>query len=626
MKLSYLYEKNACTRDAQDTVFCDNYDVIICGLGTAGSIAAALLAEKGYSVLGLEAFNCAGGISSAGGIEIHYFGLPGGRGHALALEADRRAAELPVPLADGRRITLEDILLERGVKVCYGSAAVGVYMEGNRAVGVRAAMPEGVRAFGCRMLFDCTAEGHVARMAGCRGHFGRTSDGLAQPFTSVVSMTFGGTVGYINLDTGRLDPRDGRAMSAAVINGRATERPEYPWMRKVIRPMPLPGIREGWRLAAAEMLTAEDFFAGRYTAEPGYYSYSDIDKHGEDVAFESELRGDWKVGANVGAWNFSVSVPWKVIVPEWVDGLAVVCRAVGVDREMASCVRMLPDMYKLAEIASEAADIALSRGCRLRDVPYKELSARLMASGCLDPAHDKGVWIDGKVDCDGKPLRPRRIQWITDPEKLAEHLATLCPGIAIWSAKKMGESCVPVLRELLVSADENTRKHAAFALASAGSGAGADILREMVAVRDAVMLRDCRKYNQHRGVMAIYHLGRLVDAESVEMLGEILTDPGEAEREIYTPNERYPALRGFNVLYFHFMAQSTAALIRIGNAHESLRARIAEIFCKAFADGTYAVRLTNRPPVSVEANYVMNLKSIAEKAVSGWEAGTEFAF
>lgn len=110
------------------------------------------------------------------------------------------------------------------------------------------------------------------------------------------------------------------------------------------------------------------------------------------------------------------------------------------------------------------------------------------------------------------------------------------------------------------------------------------------------------------------------------MLGEILTDPGEAEREIYAPNERYPALRGFNVLYFHFMAQSTAALIRIGNAHESLRARIAEIFRKAFADGTYAVRLTNRPPVSVEANYVMNLKSIAEKALRGWTDGKEFQF
>ena len=113
MKLAYLYEKNACARDAADTVFDGNFDVIVCGLGTAGSIAAALLAEKGYRVLGLEAFNCAGGISSAGGIEIHYFGLPGGRGHALAAEADREAAEYPMPLADGRRITLEKLLLER---------------------------------------------------------------------------------------------------------------------------------------------------------------------------------------------------------------------------------------------------------------------------------------------------------------------------------------------------------------------------------------------------------------------------------------------------------------------------------------------------------------------------------
>lgn len=626
MKLAYLYEKNACARDATDTVFDGNFDVIVCGLGTAGGIAAALLAEKGYRVLGLEAFNCAGGISSAGGIEIHYFGLPGGRGHALAVKADEMAAEFPMPLADGRRITLEKLLLERRVTVCYNSSAVGVYMEKDRVVGVRAATPEGARAYGCRVLLDCTAEGHVARMAGCDGYFGRTSDGQAQPFTSVVSMTFGGKVGYINLDTGRVDPRDGQAMSAAIIDGRATQRPEYPWMHKVIRPMPLPGIREGWRLDAMEMLTAEDFFAGRYTAEPGYYSYSDIDKHGEDVAFESELRGDWKVGANVGAWNFSVPVPWKVILPKRVDGLAVVCRAVGVDREMASCVRMLPDMYKLAEIGAEAADIALSRDIPLREIPYGELSARLTASGCLDPAHDRGVWIDGKVDFDGKPLQPRKIEWITEPEALAEPLATLCPGIAIWSAKKMGDTCVPVLRKLLASADENTRKHAAFALAAAGSKEGLSVLRETVAERDAVMLQDCRKYNQHRGPMAIYHLGRLADAESVELLGGILTDPCEAEREIYAPNDRYPAVRGFRVLYFHFMAQSVAALVRIGNVHESERGRIAEIFRTAFADGTYAVRLTNRPPCSAEANYVRNLKNIAEKAIQGWSDGKEFEF
>ncbi|MBR3691948.1 MAG: FAD-dependent oxidoreductase [Clostridia bacterium] len=625
MKLSVLKNQSAVACPCS-VRFDDTYDVIVCGLGTAGSVAAALLAEKGYRVLGLEAFNCVGGTASAGGIEIHYFGLPGGRGHALAAEADRKAAELPMPLAEGRRITLENMLLERGVDISYDSAATGVYMEGLRVCGVRAITKDGVRAYGCRMLFDCTAEGHVARMAGCRGYFGRTADGLAQPFTAVVAMTFGGNVGYINLDAGRTDPRDAAAFSADIIRARATERPEYGWSQRVLRHMPLPGVREGWRLAAAEMLSAEELFAGKVTAEPGYYSYSDIDKHGEDVAFESELRGDWKVGANVGAWNFSQPVPWKVILPEQVDGLAVVCRAVGVDREMASSVRMLPDMYKLAEVAAEATDIALSGEISLREVPYARLSARLTASGCLDPAHNRGVWIDGKSDCDRKPLQPRRVEWICDPEALEKPLSTLCPGLAIWSARRMGESCHAALRRLLAAEDENTRKHAAFALASAGSRESIPQLRDMVVQRDAVMLRDCRKYNQHRGPMAIYHLGRLADAGSVELLGEILTSPAEAEREIYAPCDRYPAVRGFRVLYFHFMSQSVAALVRIGNAHAGLRPRIAEIFRTAFADGTYVTRLTNRPPHSAEGGYAANLRRIADAAAGEWERNREFAF
>ena len=112
----------------------------------------------------------------------------------------------------------------------------------------------------------------------------------------------------------------------------------------------------------------------------------------------------------------------------------------------------------------------------------------------------------------------------------------------------------------------------------------------------------------------------------MELLGGILTDPQEAEREIYAPCDRYPAVRGFRVMYFHFMAQSVAALVRIGNTHVSMRGRIAEIFRTAFADGTYAARLTDRPPCSVEANYVRNLKSIAEKAIQGWLDGKEFEF
>ena len=42
----------------QEITFDREYDVVVCGLGTAGSLTAYLIAEKGLRVLGVEAFNC----------------------------------------------------------------------------------------------------------------------------------------------------------------------------------------------------------------------------------------------------------------------------------------------------------------------------------------------------------------------------------------------------------------------------------------------------------------------------------------------------------------------------------------------------------------------------------------
>ena len=61
-------------------------DLAVCGLGTAGSLAALFSAENGLSVLGIEAFTCLGGTHTAGGVAYHYFGTKGGRYEAIDTE------------------------------------------------------------------------------------------------------------------------------------------------------------------------------------------------------------------------------------------------------------------------------------------------------------------------------------------------------------------------------------------------------------------------------------------------------------------------------------------------------------------------------------------------------------
>lgn len=617
MLLSELWEGAVVQTPAADVPFEAAFDVIVCGLGNSGALAALFAAENGLSVLGIENLGAAGGTITLGGIPFHYFGCPGGRADAVEEARDDFGRRYDCEMAESGRFVLEEKLLAQGVEVLYNTRLCGIYLQDKTVKGVRVLTPEGIRTFGCRVLMDCTGDGFAAVMAGCESSFGRERDGLGQPYSRVCWVRRGEEVFTANMDFGRVDPLDDLALTQALVFSGAYSPVDLSKFGRLMRKMPLIGIREGRHILSEEQMCVADVFAGKRTGEPAFYTYSDLDKHGWDKPLEGDLFADWAVGANLNAYNMSFPVPWKSIIPKGFDGLLVPCRALGADRDVAGSVRMIPDMNKLAETAADVALLAIRHDCRLLQIPYAELEKRLRASGCLDEAHDKGLWVDGKVNWRGQPLTPEKVDFYTDPQQLEARLATLQPGLAIWSARRMGAAARPVLCGLLTSPEENTRKHAALALASMGDAAALPQLREMAAQRDAVMLQDCRKYNQHRGPMAIYHLGRLADAQSVDLLLDVLCSETEAERPIYAPSPIYP-WQDFRVLLFMFICNATAALVRIGDACPGQRAKIAAGFEAAFADGRYYARLTDRPQLSSEGGMAANLAAVAFAAARRW--------
>ena len=619
MLLSELYAGRVVQRPAE-VVFEEQWDVIVSGLGNSGTLAALFCAENGLSVLGVESFTGVGGSTTFGGVTVHYFGCPGGRADAVEAACRAHSERTGWDPAESGRFVLEEKLLQNGVALLYESSVCGVWLDGNKVAGVRVITPEGIRDIGARILMDCTGDGCVAQIAGCSFEgFGRAWDGQGQPYSRMCRVRQNGKELWANLDFGRVDPRDDRALSDAMLFSGGYEHCVLQKLGPVVQRAPLIGLREGRHIRAEETMYVEDVFAGKRTDQPAFYSYSDLDKHGWDKALEGTTLADWSVGANLNAYTMSLAVPWKSILPQGMDGLLVPCRALGVDRDVAASVRMIPDMNKLAEIAADVALLAIRHGCPTVQIPYPELRARLQASGCLDEAHDKGVWVDGARDCDGGPLTPEKVVFPTAPEQLELRLATLQPGVAIRAARGMDAAAAAVLCGLLDSPDENTRKHAAFALAARGDARSLPLLRQMLLQRDAVMLRDCRKYNQHRGPMAIYWLGRLADVESIAPLLELLTDPQEHRRAIYAPDPRYP-WKDFRVLHFMFACGAVAALVRIGDAHPAHRARIAASFEAAFGDGTYYAKLTDRPVMSCEGGMVQNLSRVAAAAAARWKS------
>lgn len=601
--------------------FAKFYDVIVCGLGTAGSLAALFSAENGLSVLGIESFTCVGGTHGVGGVNGHYFSCPGGRYETLDQAVKASAQQVTCTLGQSRSFLTEQALVKQGVDILYESSVCGVYLEGNTVMGLRVLTKDGIREYGAKLVMDCTAEAFVAATAGCKTEFGRETDGQAQPYTLVTMIHDGNKYRSTNIDYGRVNPQDPADLSKAILFSRGYQMEEGHTGNTLIAQMPLLGIREGRRILPEETVRLEDVLADRQTETPMFYSYADLDKHGWDIAFDGETMGDWAVGANLIAYNVTIAVPYKAILPAGFDGILVPCRALGVDRDTSSCVRMNVDMKKLAEVAAEWATLAIRQNQKLRDVPYAQLRDVLTQSGCLKESDNRGCRIDGVKKQDGTPIIPRDVHWLEDPAKLECALQTDSPGEAIWSAKRMGEKALLVLRPLLDSPSENTRKHAAFALSLLGDGSGIPLLRDMAVQRDSFMLQDCRKHNNLRGCIAIYWLGRLRDRKITPELIRLIRDEGELQKDIYLRQDlhttRY-AIHDFQGVYFQFLSHAVMALVRIGDAHTDLRPEIADAFQAAFSSEAFYYRVTKRPMPSSEGNMVLSIRKIAFSAIRRW--------
>ncbi len=604
-----------------NVVFDATYDVIVAGVGTGGSVAALAAAKEGLSVLGIESFTCLGGTHTVGGIAGHYFGIPGG----LYEEYDNQIFEYSDRIGsrlEGRKLLTEKLALDMGIQLLYESTVSGIYIEDARVRGVEVVTPNGVKNFACFALMDGTGDGVVSHMAGCESMWGREIDGATQPY-SMVSIQKGDKIGWwhTNRDFGRVDQRDDKALTDAYIFSRSYELPEV-MHGQLVRFMPFIGVREGRRMITEEVITLSDLFEERYSKTPAFYSYADLDKHGWDYAFDDELMCDWGIGANLAAFNVTIPISFKALIPKGIDGLIIASRCLGIDEAVSSCTRMIPDVKKIGESAAHIAAVAKENGCKFKDVPYKELKAKLESTGCLGENYDLRTTIDGLRGDNGERLPKQFVDWITQPEKLNDGLKTNKPGIAIWSAKRMGIDKVgDILKKNLASDDKNLVRHSAFALALLGDSTGVPVLNQMIEEKDTFLCEDCRKNNQRRSFMAIYYVGKLRNASSVDLLIDIITNKNEHKHSAYSDDSntiRY-SIEGFNNAIFQQFSGAVAALIKIGDAHVHLRKKISNAFDIGLGNNEYITRITTRHNLTAEYSMVANIKKICDDAVCRWK-------
>ena len=183
MILSTLENRALCRREVGAVAFDLTCDVLCVGAGAAGCYAADAAARDGADVLLLEYGKNIGGMPVCGGVTGYYFGTRGG-----AYEADdeaRSADRAFVSCAswESRQIRLTARLQKSGVRLLCGVSPIGVYLEGNRVVGLLVFDGEREISVGGRITVDATSDGHLLRMLDVTAHYGRPEDGVPVPFT-----------------------------------------------------------------------------------------------------------------------------------------------------------------------------------------------------------------------------------------------------------------------------------------------------------------------------------------------------------------------------------------------------------------------------------------------------------
>ena len=624
MRLSQKIDGRIEAKEIGEPDFAQHYDVIVTGLGTSGSMALIAAARQGLKVLGIERMNCMGGMGTAGSVNGYYFGSAGG----VYEELDREALALSDSVytrsgaynVEAKKYVLEQEAVSRGAVLAYESAVIGVYLDGKRVTGVSFVGPSGCQAVSSKVLIDCTGDAEVCYTAGCITHTGRELDGRTQPFTSVKVYAANNKVSWINFDSGCTDQTDGEQLSKAIVFAHAQHLEEKyaDGKQRMLYLAPLLGIREGRLIEGEETIRLENFFADRVSEEPLFYAYADIDKHGRDHAFEAEELADWFVGSNLGAMNVTVPVPLGAMIPKGFEGIMAAGRCLAVDHSLSTCVRMNRDMQKSGEAAATAAALAIEQGVPLKAVSYEQLLSRLAATGCYNPDNNKGYQI--AYPSNRKP--EAAVEWLTDRALIREGLASDAPGIAIWSARRLGRGEIGAdLKQWLQAEDEQLRKHSAFALALLGDHATLPELRSMMRERDSLVLQDCRKNNQMRGFMAIYLLGRLRDEGSIDELADLVRNPQEITKPVYGVADTSDILRPkkFNEIYFQFFSHSIIALLKIYAAHPEQQERIREILRQSVGNDDYIHRITGQKPGTYHYSIAQNINMVAYREMKRLE-------
>ena len=419
------------------------YDVVVAGAGSAGTAAAYAAARAGARVLLLERYGFAGGIVTAAMIHTldaikscvdNNVDVVGGFASELIRETlalggaatDDNPGEALTLHPEMYKVAIDRLLSRVGVSVLFHANVCGVMKEGDRVVGVEAALRDGRARIRAGVVVDGTGDADVAHLSGAKCNLDRDLQAMTYHFRlggiaghhswsgweeimrSAMSAAhaageikvFGGpwvirlADGEISINSTRVygNPVDPVDISRAEAEGRGQMLTIWNILRDRVPDLKesyiLAGasqlhIRESRKLVGAYVLTEDDIRTGTRFEDAVAVGAWPIDIHPTD--------GYVGVHPHKDEAPVPYEIPFRCLLPELVDGLLVAGKPISTTHRAHGSTRVPGTSLATGQAAGAAAAVAALEGIRVRDVDVEGLRDLLRAQGALVSARQKSV-------------------------------------------------------------------------------------------------------------------------------------------------------------------------------------------------------------------------------------------
>ena len=426
------------------------YDVVVVGGGTGGAPAGVGASRKGAKTLLVEYLYGLGGVGTLGMIGKYWYGNAVG----FTAEHDREVAALGAEVrACGKRETWRTENRRAGTTLWFGTMACGAVVRNGRVAGVVVATPLGRGVVLAGNVVDATGNSDVAAAAGARCRYVGAGE-IALQGAGLSEKRLGSS--YINSDWGYVNDSDAFDLALFSLRGRLGAGRVWD-VSQVVE------TRERRSIVGAGTVTPLDILNRRTFPDTIVQGRSDFDSHGpsvDDVCYVSETVTNKVFWANM---------PYRSLIPEKLDGIAVAGIGISVHRDALPLLRMQPEVQNAGYAAGVAAAMACRSGKELRDIDVKALQRHLVDIGTI-PAEVLDWTDNARVDDE---------TWLAAVKNLGDGYRNVHVVLAD------RERALPALRDAYAKATVPSAKLVyAHVLGILGDATGAETLARQVDGRD----------------------------------------------------------------------------------------------------------------------------------------------